>query len=82
MQAEREKKEGVHWVDVSDRTAIVDQCLVGETNLRLEPTRKQDKNKYSAGVRWAKDKELKRPRQDSNLLDYFEENKLTKTEKI
>jgi hypothetical protein len=36
----------------------VDECPVGETNLRLEPTGKQGKNMYSAGVRWAKDYEI------------------------
>jgi hypothetical protein len=36
----------------------VDECPVGETNLRLEPTWKQGKNMYSAGVRWAKDYEI------------------------
>jgi len=34
----------------------VDECPVGDTNLRLEPTGKQGKNQYSSGVgvRWAK----------------------------
>ncbi len=36
----------------------VDECPVGETNLRLEPTGKQGKNRFSAGVRWAKDYEI------------------------
>src|SRR5712692_1807860 len=38
----------------------VDECPVGNTNLRLEPTGKQGKNQYSAGVgvRWAKDYEI------------------------
>ena len=36
----------------------VDECPVGETSLRLEPTGKQGKNQFSAGVRWAKDYEI------------------------
>ncbi len=36
----------------------VDECPVGETNLRLTPTGKQGKNMYSAGVRWARDYEI------------------------
>ena len=36
----------------------VDECPVGETNLRLEPTGRQGKNQFSVGVRWAKDYEI------------------------
>jgi len=36
----------------------IDECPIGETNLRLESTRKQGKNQYSVGVRWAKDYEI------------------------
>ena len=36
----------------------VDECPVGETNLRLTPTGKQGKNMYSVGVRWAKNYEI------------------------
>ncbi len=36
----------------------VDKCPIGDTNLRLEPTGKQGKNTFSAGVRWAKDYEI------------------------
>jgi len=36
----------------------VDKCPIGDTNLRLEPTGKQGKNAFSAGVRWAKDYEI------------------------
>jgi hypothetical protein len=36
----------------------VDECPVGETNLRLEPTGKQGKNQFSMGIRWAKDYEI------------------------
>lgn len=36
----------------------VDECPVGETNLRLVPTGKQGKNQYAAGARWAKDYEI------------------------
>jgi hypothetical protein len=36
----------------------VDECYVGEMSLRLAPTGKQGKNKYSAGVRWAQDYEI------------------------
>jgi PD-(D/E)XK endonuclease len=36
----------------------VDKCPIGETNLRLEPSGKQGKNGFSAGVRWAKDYEI------------------------
>jgi hypothetical protein len=35
----------------------------------------------AAGIE-SKNQEPKCPRQELNLLDYFEENKLTKTEKI
>jgi PD-(D/E)XK endonuclease len=36
----------------------VDECPVGETNLRLEATGRQGKNQFSKGVRWAKDYEI------------------------
>ena len=36
----------------------VDECPVGETNLRLEPTGKQGKNQFSIAARWAKDYEI------------------------
>ena len=36
----------------------VDECPVGETSLRLEPTGRQGKNQFSFGVRWAKDYEI------------------------
>lgn len=36
----------------------VNECHVGEMNLRMVLTGKQGKNQYSAGVRWAKDYEI------------------------
>jgi hypothetical protein len=36
----------------------VEECYVGEINLRLTLTSKQGNSMYSAGVRWAKDYEI------------------------
>ena len=36
----------------------VDECPVGGTNLRLEPTGRRRTNQYRDGVRWAKDYEI------------------------
>jgi len=36
----------------------VDECPVGDTNLRLTPTGKQGKNQFSAGVRRAYNYEI------------------------
>lgn len=36
----------------------VEECPIGDTNLRLASTGKQGKNQFSAGARWAKDYEI------------------------